>query len=148
MPAFTITRQIAAPVERVWEILDDFGGISRWGPGIKHSELTSEGPVGEGATRHCDFAPMGGVNERIERYEPQRRMTINLFETFKLPISGAVADFQLAPRDGGTLVTIDYTYTPNLMGRILKGATDQQMRKGLGGLAKALQRESEQPVAR
>ncbi len=96
MPEFTITRQIAAPIEKVWEVLDDFGDIAKWSPGVKSSELTSDGPVRKGSTRHCDFSPMGGVNERIDTYIPNQQMTVNLYETFKLPISGAVADFNIA----------------------------------------------------
>ena len=103
MPGFTITRQIDAPVEAVWEVLNDFGDIQRWNPGVTDSELTSTGPVGEGSTRHCDFKPFGSVNERIDRYVPNERMTIALFETFKLPISTGVADFNLAPNEGGTM---------------------------------------------
>jgi uncharacterized protein YndB with AHSA1/START domain len=143
LPDFTVTRQINAPVEAVWEILGDFGGISRWSSGLKASELTSSGPVAEGSTRHCAFSPAGGVNERIDRYVPNERMTVNLYETFKLPISSAIADFSLAPNDEGTMLTLDYSYTPNRMGRMLKGITDKQMRKGLNGLAEDLQKESE-----
>ncbi len=143
MPEFTITQQIEAPVEAVWEVLDDFGDIQRWSPGVISSELTSQGSVGKGSTRHCDFAPLGSVNERIDRYEPNQRLTVDLYETFKLPISGAVADFNIARKGDGTEVTIHYSYTPNLLGRLMKGYTDKQMRKGIGGLAKGLQRESE-----
>lgn len=147
MPDFTIDRQIDAPVGKVWEVLNDFGSISRWNPGVTESALTSQGPVGEGSTRHCDFAPFGGVNERIDRYEPDQRMTVNLYETFKLPISGATADFKLAPNDEGTALTLHYDYQLNLLGRMLKGYTDKQLRKGLGGLAKSLQHESERIAA-
>jgi uncharacterized protein YndB with AHSA1/START domain len=143
MPEFTMRRQIDAPVETVWEVLDDFGDIQRWSPGVTASELTSDGPVREGSTRRCDFAPFGGVNERIDRHEKHRRLTVQLYETFKLPISSAVADFNIAPSDGGTELTLHYRYTPNLLGRLMKGYTDTQMRKGIGGLAKGLQRESE-----
>jgi uncharacterized protein YndB with AHSA1/START domain len=147
MPDFTITHQINAPVEKVWEVLDNFGDIAEWSPGVKRSALTSEGPVSEGATRHCDFAPLGGVNERIDTYIPNERMTISLFETFKLPISGAVADFKIAATDDGTELTIHYDYTLNRMGRVAKGTTDKQMRKGMNGLAEALQKESERIAA-
>jgi uncharacterized protein YndB with AHSA1/START domain len=143
MPQFTITRQIGAPVEKVWEVLDDFGDIAKWSPGVKSSELTSEGPVTEGSTRHCDFSPLGGVNERIDTYIPNQRMTINLYETFKLPISGAVADFKITAAGDGTALTIDYSYEPNRLGRVAKGTTNKQMEKGISGLADDLQRESE-----
>jgi uncharacterized protein YndB with AHSA1/START domain len=143
MPEFTITSHIDAPVERVWDVLDNFGDIAQWTSGVKSSALTSNGPVSEGSTRHCDFAPLGGVNERIETYLPNERMTVNLFETFKLPISGAIADFNLAPDESGTALTLHYSYTPNRMGRVVKGTTAKQMRKGIGGLANDLKRESE-----
>ena len=146
MPEFTFTRQIAAPVDSVWAVLDDFGGIRRWNPGVTNSGLTSQGAIAEGSTRHCDLKPFGGVDERIERYEPKHRMTVDIYETFKLPISGAVADFNLAPHDGGTELTLRYTYTLNRLGRVAKGATDRQLRKGLARLADALQRESEGPA--
>lgn len=143
MLEFTITREINAPVETVWEVLHDFGDIQRWSPGVTESQLTSEGPVGEGSTRRCDFAPFGGVNERIDRHQPNERLTVHLFETFKLPISGAVADFKIAPHNDGTMLTLHYSYTPNRLGRLLRRSTDTQLRKGIGGLTKGLKRESE-----
>jgi len=143
MPEFTITRHIAAPVASVWEVLEDFGDIQRWNPGVTASSLTSEGPVTEGSTRHCDFAPFGGVNERVDRFEPESRLTVDLYETSRLPISNAVADFNIAESEGGTELVLNYSYTLNFMGRMMKGYTDKQMRKGIGGLAKSLQLESE-----
>lgn len=143
MPEFTITRQIGAPVETVWDVLNDFGDIQRWSPGVTSSELTTDGPVGEGSTRRCEFAPFGGVHERIDRHQPHQRLTVNLYETFKLPISGAIADFNIVRQDDGTALTLHYSYTPNRLGRLISGYTDKQMRKGIAGLAKGLQRESE-----
>ena len=143
MPEFTITRQIGAPVEKVWEVLDQFGDISKWNSGVKSSKLTSDGPVSEGSTRRCDFALMGGVHERIETYVPNERMTVNLYETFKLPIAGATADFNIAANEDGTALTLVYSYELNRLGRAVKGTTDKQMRKGITGLADELQLESE-----
>jgi uncharacterized protein YndB with AHSA1/START domain len=143
MPEFTITTHIGAPVEKVWEVLDDFGGISQWNSGVKKSALTSTGPVSKGSTRHCDLAPLGGVNERIDTYVPNERMTIALFETSKLPITGGTADFNIRADDQGTALTLNYSYTPNRVGRVAKGTTDKQMRKGIAGLADELKAESE-----
>lgn len=147
MPGFTITRQIGAPVEKVWEVLDDFGDIATWTSGVKNSELTSKGPVSEGSTRHCDFAPMGAVNERIDAYVPNQRMTVNIYETFKMPISGAVADFNIAAHEDGTALTLVYSYEPNRLGRAVKATTEKQMRKGITALADELQQESERVAA-
>ncbi len=147
MPEFTITRHLDAPIEKVWEVLDNFGDIAQWSPGVKRSALTSQGPVSEGTTRHCDFAPLGAVEERIEAYVPNERLTVNLYETSKLPISGAVADFNLAPHGDGTQLTLNYNYTLSRLGRIAKGQTDKQMRKGMNGLADDLDKESQRIAA-
>ena len=147
MPEFTMKRNINAPVERVWEVLSDFGSISQWSPGVKTSELTSEGPVEEGTTRYCTFAPLGGVNERIDGYVPLQRLTVSLYETFKLPISGAVADFNISANGETTDLTLDYSYTPNRLGSLLTSTTEKQMRKGIKGLADALKTESERADA-
>lgn len=147
MPEFTIARRIGAPIETEWDVLDDFGDIQRWNPGVSASALTSEGPVAEGTTRHCDFSPFGAVNERIDAYAPKERMTVNIFETFKLPLSDAVADFNIPPDDDATTLTLHYHYTLNRLGRLAKGTTDKQMRKGITGLVDGLQRESERVAA-
>lgn len=138
-----ITRHIDATTDEVWAVLDDFGGIAKWNPAVKRSAQTSEGDVGKGTTRHCDLSPIGGVNERIETYVPKQRMTVSVFETFKMPINTALADITLAAHDGGTTVTIEFDYTPNRLGRVASGTIDKQMRKGFEGLADALKQTSE-----
>ena len=110
---------------------------------MKRSELTSDGPVGEGTTRHCDFVPMGGVNERIVGYEPGRRMTVHLYEMFKMPASDATADFRLAADREATPLSLEVTYTANRLGRAAKRITDKQMRKGMSAMADDLAREAE-----
>ncbi|MEM9133756.1 MAG: SRPBCC family protein [Actinomycetota bacterium] len=147
MNTFTITRDIDAPPATVWDILDDFGNIADWSPGIRRSTLTSTGPVGQGATRHCDFAPMGGVNERITHHEPGRRMTVHLYETFKMPVTDAIADFRLEPDGDGTRLTLGVEYRPNRLGRIAPGTTEKQMHKGMNGLADDLAREGARRAA-
>ena len=75
-------------------------------------------------------------------------MTIDLFETTKLPISGGVADFGLEPVvGGGTELTIDYSYELNALGRLARRVTDGQLRKGIGGLAEGLRDEAERHAA-
>ena len=147
MNDFTITHRIEAPVRTVWSVLDDFGNIADWSAGVKRSFLTTDGPVGEGTTRHCDFAPMGGVNERITAYVPGEHMTVHLYEVVKMPASEAVADFRLAADGDATVLTLDVGYTPNRLGRAAKKMTDKQMRKGMGAMAGDLVRESERLAA-
>lgn len=142
MPECVVTFPIDAPVEVVWEVLDDYGAIDRWSPGVKRSYLTSAGPVGVGTTRYCAFA-VGGATERIDVYEPCKRMTVNLIETFTSPLSGAVSDFTLTPVGKTTECTIHYSYTPNLVGRLLQRWMEKQLPQGIKGIASGLARECE-----
>ena len=82
-----------------------------------------------------------------QRHEHEARMTIHLYETFKLPISSATADFNVAGREGGTELTLHYSYEPNLLGKVLSGYTEKQLRQGIGGLATSLAQESERLAA-
>jgi hypothetical protein len=58
-----------------------------------------------------------------------------------------VADFSLAPHGDGTELTLNYRYTLNRLGRLAKGQTDEQMRKGMNGLADDLDNESRRIAA-
>ena len=102
MGHFTVSRQIDAPIERVWQVLDDFGDIQRWNPGVTASALTTEGEVDLGSERVCELKPVGSIKERITRYEPRQRMTIHIYEMSKLPLREGIADFTLVPKHGGT----------------------------------------------
>ena len=147
MPEVTITKKVNAPIETVWEILHDFGDVQRWSDGVSLSELTSEGHVGEGSTRHCDLAPFGAVEERVVRHDPQERITIELYKTSKMPISYGVADISVAPDGDATEVTINLSYELNKMGRMMKGPTAKQMCKGMQNLANDVDLEALRMVA-
>jgi hypothetical protein len=74
-------------------------------------------------------------------------MTVNLVETFKLPMSGALVDFRLRPIDAATELTFHYSYTPNLIGRLLGKLLGKQLSTGLDGIVTGLQRECERRAA-
>lgn len=143
MLELVMVRQIHAPVHVVWNVLDDYGEIQRWSPGVKRSGLTTPGPVGVGTVRFCDFAPMGRALERIDVYEPHQRMTISLLETSLVPLSDVTVDFSLVSHDTGTQLTVTYRGTPNRAMRLLARLFPRQMAKGLDGIVTGLQRESE-----
>ncbi|NQU37228.1 MAG: hypothetical protein HQ526_06465, partial [Actinobacteria bacterium] len=58
-----------------------------------------------------------------------------------------IADFEITENDGGTTLTIHYSYTLNRLGRVAKGTTAKQLRKGIGGMADDLVRASETGAA-
>ena len=141
MGHFTVSRHIDASVDRVWDVLDDFGDIQRWNPGVTASALMTQGDVSQGSERVCELKPVGTIKERITSYNPGEQMTIHIYEMSKLPLKEGIADFTLAPADGGTDVTIDYRYTASF--RLMEPFMKKPLTKGLGGLLKGLQIESE-----
>ena len=65
MPKVSAEIVIDAPAEKVWEVLADFAGIHKWAPAITNSYSTSKYNGGPEASRHCDIAGFGSVEEDI-----------------------------------------------------------------------------------
>jgi uncharacterized protein YndB with AHSA1/START domain len=143
MDTITIETQIDAPPEAVWQVLDDFGSIDRWSPGVRRSRLESSGPIGVGTTRHCDFAPFGSAKETIEEYVPQQRMRVSLGQIETMPISAADVVFTLDPIPQGTRLGFAYSYTVAPRARLFRSLLPRLFRGGLGKLVDALKGEAE-----
>lgn len=119
-----------APREAVWAVLADFPNISDWNSGIKASHATSEATEGVGATRHCDLAPLGELEETIAEWDEGIRMVVNIDSAKKLPIERGVATFTI----GEQATTIDYEYEPSgLMGKLTGPILVKQLNKGFEG---------------
>ena len=140
--------QVAAPTDAprtaVWAVLADFPNISTWNSGVKASVDTGNGTVGLGAQRHCDLAPVGGLEETITSWEPNEQLVVNIDSATKLPISNAEATFTLG--DGTT--TIDYAYEPKgLIGKLTAPLLDRQLKKGFEGFLNDLDKAAQQQPA-
>ena len=144
MRSVQVSRPIDAPKTAVWAVLADFPNISDWNSGIKASHDTGDGVIGLGAQRHCDLAPLGGLEETITGWEPNEKLVVNIDSATKLPISNGEATFTLG--DGET--TIDYSYEPKgLIGKITAPLLDRQLRKGFGGFLADLETAAQQQPA-
>lgn len=94
---------IAAPIDRVWELVRDFNGLPGWMPGIEASEI--EGGVAASTTGAVRRMTLGrGAGEARERLdalsETDRSITYSLIKG-PLPIDGLVATIQLRPVTDG-----------------------------------------------
>ena len=69
MPA-SITDVIDAPIDRVWAIVSDFGGLMRWHPMVVRCKTEGQGV---GATRTVHFADWWAV-ERLDGLDPERHV--------------------------------------------------------------------------
>ena len=106
----TSTATVHAPVDRVWEVLSDHEGMSRWAPGLKVA-LRSEGSTdrnGLGAVRVIDApGPAPSIVEEVVAFEPGHRLGYRALSG--VPLKGYGGDVQLRALGGSTEIT--YTIT-------------------------------------
>ena len=133
MREISVTRTFATPRHAAWEVLADFPAISTWNSGVKTSFSTSEATDGIGATRHCDLAPMGTLEETIAEWQPETRMVVRIESATKLPIRSGLVTFVLG--DEGQPTTITYAYEPRFgaLGKLMGPMVDKQLTSGFEG---------------
>jgi len=66
-----VSESIAAPAARVWELLGEFGGVTKWGGAMLQS-CRVEGE-GVGAVRHISLQGGMEIAERCEAYDAAKR---------------------------------------------------------------------------
>lgn len=114
--------RLNAPKEKVWAIWADLGGIQNFHPGVKKSYYTSEKKEGVGASRVCEFIPMGKVEESVTEWREGEEMTLAVFPKEKAPpFKTAHGRFALKPDGQGTVVTFAFDYALKFgpLGRLL-----------------------------
>ena len=126
----SVARHLDASPDAVWAVLADFPNIATWNRGVKTSHSTSTSTEGVGATRHCDLAPVGALEETVLEWEAGRRLVISIDEARLLPLRSATATFVVQPKGSGADVSIEYSYDPQgPVGRMM----DRQLTKGFTG---------------
>ena len=68
---------IAAAPDRVWSVLADFAGISRWAPNVDHSCAMTDRSDGVGAVRRVQTGRTTLV-ESIEEWQPGTRLAYSI----------------------------------------------------------------------
>lgn len=99
----SFSRLLPATPERVFDVLADHEGWTRWFVDFKRAVVTSPEREGVGMRRRVQVGPMA-FEERFLAWERGRRFAFTMLDT-KLPIvSAIVEDWRLAPVEGGTQV--------------------------------------------
>lgn len=153
--SLTFKRHANAPRDVVWDAIANLEDVQNWNPGVKRAVYTSTRRSGVGATRHCDLAPRGKVDETVRRWDEGRQIAISIDKG--VPVKGALGTFTLTDAgSGGTDIDLRFDYQPKY-GPIGWMMNHMMLRRffgrGLGGALKALAAEAErrtadQPVTR
>jgi hypothetical protein len=129
---------IDAPVEAVWEILADFGGVKRWSSIIESCEVEGDGV---GAVRTLGLPGGVSLRERLESLDAGRHTyAYSILEPAPLPLKGYLARVSLTDRGGRCAIDWRGSFEP-------AGVSEEQAAKLVrgvytGGIA-ALKKELE-----
>ena len=85
--------RINAPVEKVWEVLDDFGGVDKFSIGVQQSSLIGDKASGLGAVRSCVFYDQTSLREEIIEYDKNKSLKLVLTH-FTIPMKSMFAGFR------------------------------------------------------
>ena len=130
---------IDAPVEKVWEVLGDFSEVYRWAPSVTKSYSTSESSNGPEASRHCEVAGFGGVDETVTRWNDGQSFTYSF--SGGGPVAGGSTTWSVKGQGDNTLVhtTVEYDLRFGPIGSlmnalIIRRKIRQSMEMGQEGL--------------
>jgi len=111
--AVSVTREIDAPLQAVWQVLDDFGGVAKYNPNVEASRIVAGPDTGAGATRECVLSDGGRIEEEIVDYEPGTGYTINFTDMGTFPLKKNVVEISVgALTEARTAVTMTASFTP------------------------------------
>ena len=141
MHTVTVKKEINTASSKVWQVLDDFGSIFKYNPGVKTSAILGDLKTGAGAKRICNFYDGSSLKETIFDYQPGISYSFELSD-FALPLKTARTHFRLlAKTQHSCEVSISLEFQPKfgplgwLMAKLL---IKPMMTKALKGLAKGL----------
>ena len=123
---------IDAPVEKVWEVLADFSDVYRWAPSVTKSYSTSESSSGPEASRHCEIAGFGGIEETITQWNDGQSFTYSFSGAG--PVSGGTSSWSVKRQGDKTLVhtIVDYSLRFGPIGSLMNALIiRRKIRQGL-----------------
>ena len=105
MAKLTQTVQINVPKNKVWEIVSDFGNVSKWAPIVTQSATIGSFTQGVGAERSCEVVQMGSITEKVLEWDEGNSMR---YEIKGLPsVNSFINKFSLKGEADQTVVTLE-----------------------------------------
>lgn len=100
MTSIQDTQRLAYPVEAVWSLIGDFGGLHRWHPQVRRLDLSWEGRI-----RTLHYADGGRAVERLEARNDAARRYVYALVDGSLPLQACRSRLEAREEDGHCLVT-------------------------------------------
>lgn len=142
---------IDAPVERVWDVVRDFGALPRWHPGIVASEI-EDGLAADvvGSVRRLRLADGRPVRERLRALSDRDWRLAYDFVEPAFPVENFLATFELVPVTSGNRTfacwEASFDEAPQFRGRFVEAISRDVFAAGLAALKRRLAGGGEAPV--
>jgi hypothetical protein len=130
---------VSAPPEVVWEVLTRFDHWPRWNTDVK--SMSFDGPLEPGSTFRWKAGP-GTIVSTLEQVDPPRYIR---WRGRTMSIR-AIHEWRLEPRDGGTHIETEETYS-GLLARLMRGSLQKTLDRSLEQQLEHLKGESERRTA-
>lgn len=128
------------PIDRVWPVIADFGGLAAWASGVTGCTLEGEGP---GAVRSVALGDRI-AQERLEAIEPDRhRLRYHVVPPHAMPAENVYSDISLTAIDTNRTEILwmseasDFGISPEQLGARIEGFYS----KSIEGLKRLLDAE-------
>lgn len=125
---------IHAPIEKVWNTLNDIDNTSKWVVGLEKAEIKTVGDFGKDSV-YTDYNRLGPIPQitdwRVAEFEPMSRQ-VHMSNSEGLP---STMTLSLSSISEGTLLkmTVDYHFMPHwgVISRVFEGLVMNHMLKSV-----------------
>jgi len=127
------TIPINAPIQKVWQVIDDFGGVYKYHPVVEKSPMLSENATGLGAKRRCEFYDNTSVVEEITEYKPGEYLKVEVSE-FSMPLKSMTGIMRIKSVDNTTTavtIELDFVVKGGILGELMGVLMMRPMMKGM-----------------
>lgn len=117
----TLSININAPAQRVWEVISDYGNAQVYNPLVKNVTLLSNNDRGVCAKRRCEFHDESSVVEEVSLWIEEKGFTVNLTET-SMPLESAKIHIRVNPKNlfsSDVEMEMNYVVKFGLFGQLL-----------------------------
>ena len=130
---------IDAAKDKVWEVLADFGAVSKWAPTITDSAIVGDANEGVGAARTCEHEKMGTLEETIVSWTEGEALSYDVTAGLPFPMKALNNHWSIRERGASTEVTLHQEFSTKLgpLGSLMESMMVKRMMRKEMGLALA-----------
>jgi carbon monoxide dehydrogenase subunit G len=136
MGSIRVEEPVGAPVEEVWKLLADFGGVARFMPGLAGVDVTGSGV---GAVRAVKLDAGAVVKERLEKLDPGARTLSYAIIEGPMPVRNFLATIRVLDA-GACRARVEWSATfdaPGLDAAGVRGFEETMEKAYRGAIASA-----------